>query len=160
MLVILLTIASLFSQMTDQETKETGVSKLSAKEKKALQVWFNKKNTTQNNNTKKNPSLSENLNGGHYIRLTDNSLWEINPPDVPITQGWITPVEITVGPSGDINYPFILTNTLTGSSVTARKAQALPGAPAGPTGPTGPTGPVGTTGPKMKGPTGTTGPKK
>jgi hypothetical protein len=72
------------------------------------------------------PVLQENLKNGHYIRLSDNSLWEINPSDTPITQGWITAVEIKVAPSQDTAYPFTLTNTLTGSSVKARKAQSLP----------------------------------
>ena len=68
------------------------------------------------------PTIQENLNNGRFIRLSDDSLWEINPKDTPITQGWITPVEITVAPSDDANYPFRLTNSLTRSSVLARRA--------------------------------------
>ncbi len=73
--------------------------------------------------TKSNPILQENLNNGHLIRLSDNSLWEINPKDTPITQSWITPVEIIATPSQDPNYPYQLTNSLTKSTVLARRVE-------------------------------------
>ena len=68
------------------------------------------------------PIIQESLYNGRFIRLSDSSLWEINPKDTPITQSWITPVEILVNPSDDESYPFRLTNSLTGSSVLARRA--------------------------------------
>jgi hypothetical protein len=67
------------------------------------------------------PTVMEMLNNGKYIRLTDNTLWEIHEKDTPITQSWISPVEIYAAPSGDKNYPYTLTNSLTGSKVRARK---------------------------------------
>jgi hypothetical protein len=115
------------SGMSVQEMKETGVSRLSAKEKMALDTWiesnYSKKLVAQNS-SKKAPVLEENLKNGHMIRLSDNSLWEINPSDTPITQGWITPVEIIVTASKDPAYPYNLKNSLTGSTVRARKPQA------------------------------------
>lgn|SRR3990167_3773811 len=72
------------------------------------------------------PMIQENLRNGSYIRLTDGSLWNIHPEDTPITQGWITPVEIQVSPSNDREYPYTLTNSLTGSSVKARRADSVP----------------------------------
>jgi hypothetical protein len=109
--------------MSAEEMKETGISRLSPQEQMALEEWieehYDKKLTTQNN--KQGPVLQENLKSGRYIRLSDNSLWEINPADTPITQGWITPVEIKVSANNDKNYPYLLTNTLTGSSVKAKK---------------------------------------
>ena len=71
------------------------------------------------------PLMQENLKNGHYVRLSDDSLWEIDPADTSITQGWITPVEIVVTPSKDAAYPFTLKNSLTGSTVRARKAQKV-----------------------------------
>lgn len=76
-----------------------------------------------------NPLIQESLNNGRYIRLSDNSLWEINPKDTPITQSWITPAEIIAAPSGDATYPYRLTNSLTGSSVLARRTTAIPKTP-------------------------------
>ncbi len=114
------------SDMTAQEMKQSGMVKLSAQEKLVLQAWidthYSKKNLAQS--SIRNPTLQENLKNGHYIRLSDNSLWEINPADTPITQGWITPVDILVSPSNDPGYPYALKNSLTGSTVKARKAQS------------------------------------
>ncbi len=136
MFTILLALTAAFDAgMSVQEMKQTGMTKLSAQEKMALQEWieghYAKKEIAQNSN-KTVPSLQENLNNGRYIRLTDNSLWEIRQSDTPITQGWITPVEIKVSQSDDSAYPYNLTNTLTGSSVKARKAQAVPASTAMP----------------------------
>ncbi len=130
-LIATILAAAFDSSMTSQEMKQTGMAKLSSKEKTALQTWIDNHYTkkevveTPRYNNKTAPSLDENLRNGHYIRLTDNSLWEINPADTPITQGWITPVEIKVTPTQDPSYPFDLTNSLTGSKVRARKAQTI-----------------------------------
>jgi hypothetical protein len=81
---------------------------------------------TEKKSVAKDPTLQENLKNGSYIRLSDGSLWNIRPNDVPVTQGWITPVEIKVSLSDDHQYPVKLTNTVTGSSVHARKASSVP----------------------------------
>ena len=73
--------------------------------------------------------LESNLNNGTAIQLSDKSVWEINPQDVPITQGWITPTEIIITQSGNRDYPVQLTNSLTGSSVSARKTVLAPTKP-------------------------------
>lgn len=115
------------SHMSEEEMNQTGVSKLTIQERAALQEWIeehhSKKLVTQNK--KPGPLVQEILKSGRYVRLSDNSLWEIDTPDRPITQGWITPIEIKVAPSDDTNYPNTLTNTLTGSTVKARKAQNI-----------------------------------
>ncbi|OGN56482.1 MAG: hypothetical protein A3D96_02660 [Chlamydiae bacterium RIFCSPHIGHO2_12_FULL_44_59] len=111
------------AKMSDRELQKTGVSRLSLPEKKALHEWieehYEKKVMAQNQ--QKEPQLQENLNNGSLIRLTDNTLWKIAPKDTPVTQGWITQVEIKISKSEDENYPFLLTNSLTGSSVKAQK---------------------------------------
>lgn len=116
------------SDMTSIEKKQTGVAKLSEGEKLALQYWVDnnytkKPATSADKKPKPQGVLEENIRGGTYIRLSDGSLWNIHPSDTPITQGWITPVEIVVTQSGDPQYPYKLTNSLTGSSVKARKAE-------------------------------------
>jgi hypothetical protein len=75
------------------------------------------------------PVLQESIHNGRYLRLSDESLWEIHPKDTPITQSWITPVEIIASPSEDPDYPFKLTNSLTGTSVLARPASFTKKAP-------------------------------
>ncbi len=136
MMLVLLAFSSLISQttldleMSPQEKKKTGVYKLSEKEKSTLHNWIDnhyaKRDEPLESAAQEKGTLQENLNSGSYIRLSDNSLWNIHPKDVSITQGWITPVDILVSQSGDPNYPYKLTNSLTGSSVRARKAESVP----------------------------------
>ncbi len=126
MLATLLAAAIAFdTNMTPEELEETGIVKLSIQERMALQDWIeehhSKKLITQNK--KSGPILQEIIKGGRFIRLSDNSLWEIDIADTPITQGWITPTEIKVTSSSNEKYPYTLTNSLTGSSVKARKAE-------------------------------------
>ncbi|MDE3048098.1 MAG: hypothetical protein KGI83_07120, partial [Verrucomicrobiota bacterium] len=88
-----------------------------------IEEHYTKKGVAQKTSS---PILQDVLKGGKYIRLSDNSLWEIDPKDTPISGGWITPTEIKVGPSTDPEYPYSLTNHLTGSVVRARKIAAVP----------------------------------
>lgn len=112
--------------MTKEEQKETGIAKLNIQERMALRDWieehYSKKVVAQKNSA---PILQEVLKGGRFIRLSDNSLWEIDQGDTPITQSWITPTEIKIGQSTDTHYPYTLNNHLTGSTVKARKAQKV-----------------------------------
>lgn len=132
LLAFALIATSFDADMSADESRKTGVAKLSAKEKTALSQWLDsryaRKEIAQMAPVKKSPPLlEENLYSGRYIRLSDKTLWEIDPTDTPITQGWITPVEIKSSPtSGNKDYPYTLTNSLTGSSVKARPAQQTP----------------------------------
>jgi len=115
--------------MTADEKKQTGIYKLNDKEKGALQNWIDNHYTKRSEPVKQTAQekgvLQENLKNGRYIRLSDGTLWNIRPQDTSITQSWITPAEIIVSQSGDPNYPYKLTNSLTGSSVRAQKAQSV-----------------------------------
>lgn len=115
------------ANMTDDEQKKAGLAKLNFQERMALREWieehYTKKIVAQNKGSA--PTLQEVLKRGRYVRLSDNSLWEIDLNDTPITQSWITPSEIKVAQSADAEYPYSLTNSLTGSSVRARKAQKV-----------------------------------
>lgn len=127
--------AAMDSDMTSQDKQQTGYSKLSPQERAALQNWVDKNYTTKPkgatgsnvmNGKKQGITLQENLKNGGFIRLSDGTLWEVNPADTPITQGWITPVEMRVETSGDPVFPYKLTNSLTGSVVRVKKAAAAP----------------------------------
>lgn len=117
-------------EMSAKEKKQTGLSKLTEKEKTHLQAWIDnhyaKRETPLETPAEELGMLSENLHSGQYIRLGTGTLWKIHPKDMPITQGWITPVDIRIAQSGDSECPYKLTNTLTGSSVRAQKASELP----------------------------------
>ncbi|HSX10128.1 MAG TPA: hypothetical protein VLF94_00205 [Chlamydiales bacterium] len=119
--LLVATLLTIDAQMTPQEKTQTGFSKLSGEEKGALQDWIDARFIKKGRSKKqRGPILQENLKNGHFIGLSDNSLWEINDSDTPITQGWISAVEIKCEHVGDGAYK--LTNTLTGSTVRAKKA--------------------------------------
>lgn len=139
MLLFAATLSLLAAQVIDtdmsrQDQKETGIYKLTDKQKSALQQWIDNNYAKREEPLavaekpkKGQPILQDNISSGRYIRLSDSSSWEINPEDTPITQGWITPVEIQISKSGDANYPYVLTNSLTESKVRAKKISKIPG---------------------------------
>jgi hypothetical protein len=124
MFILLIAAALTFdTQMSEKEKSETGIAKLTFQEKMALQNWIEDHQPSKKTGKEKksDPILQEVLKNGRFIRLSDNSLWEIDPADTPITQSWITPIEIKATPTNHPDYPYHLTNTLTGSMVKARK---------------------------------------
>jgi len=120
--------------MSSEDRKSSGIYKLNDSEKAALQRWidanYQKKpgvpTASSTPIAKLHPMLSENLMNSHYLKLSDGSLWHIFPEDIPIAQGWITPVEIIITQSTNPLFPYKLTNKVSGSSVSAEKAEALP----------------------------------
>lgn len=121
---------SLDDMMNANEKKMTGVYKLTYQEKKVLMQWIQEHFTPKASGTSDLPrqdlNISENLYNGHYIRLSNDSLWEVRPSDIPIAQGWISPVQVRIENSGDRMYPSEIINTQTGSSVAARRVSRLP----------------------------------
>ncbi len=122
------------AEMSAEEKKKTGIDKLSGKEKAALQQWIDTHYQAKYPEASPSPppvkgiipTLSENLLNGQYLRLSDGTLWNVRPADVPIAQLWITPVEIGISKSGSPFYPYKLINKVSGSSILARKAENLP----------------------------------
>ena len=124
---------ALDTNMTEQDKKNTGIQKLSEQEKSSLQEWIDanyQKKGSEPSATKSvkgiNPTLSENLLNSQYLRLSDGTLWNVRPEDVPIAQAWITPVDVVVSQSSNPFYPYKLTNKVTGTSILVRKADKLP----------------------------------
>ena len=70
-------------------------------------------------------TLQENLQSGAQLQLSDGSLYEIAPSDRSKTTFWITPITITISASNDPLYPLLLTNTLSGVSVRAKKLRSV-----------------------------------
>ena len=121
-----LTLAAVLAfdaNMSEGELKKTGLAKLTLEERLHLREWieerYAKKIVAQTKS--RGPVLQEVLKGGKFIRLSDNSLWEIDPKDTPITQSWITVTEIKAAETSDPDYPYTLTNSLTGSTVRAQQ---------------------------------------
>lgn len=67
------------------------------------------------------PTVSEVIDNGQYLILSDNSLWEISPIDKNIVLGWIGPAEIMIIDSNNPDYPKRLVNKTTLDSIEARQ---------------------------------------
>lgn len=122
------------TEMSQEDKKSTGINKLSDSEKAALQQWidanYQKKGAESLSGSQQvkgiYPTLSENLMKSQYLRLSDGTLWNVRPEDVPIAQSWITPVQIVVSQSTNPFFPYKLTNQVSGTSILARKTDKLP----------------------------------
>lgn len=116
------------SDLNEEQQNKLGLAKLSIQERAALRDWVEEHYTQRDiaqNSKKGGPLLVEVLKSGKFIRLSDDSLWEIDPKDTPITQSWITPNEIKIGKKSNGEYPYTLTNRLTGSTVKAKEAKEV-----------------------------------
>lgn len=112
--------------MSKDVQKKTGVDKLTPNQKIALEAWLNQnfdlKNTSQAQNSNETQLLlSINIDGGKKLQLSDGSIWEIAPTDVPQSSIWITPFPVKIVPSNDPDYPMLLVNKVSGISVKARR---------------------------------------
>ena len=115
--------------MTRDDQKKTGVANLSRTQKIALETWLNNTFVLKPKEQAPPPtaqlSLSINIDNGQKLQLSDNSIWEIAPSDVPTAAVWITPFPVKITQSNDPDYPYLLVNINNGISVKARKAQAV-----------------------------------
>jgi Mg/Co/Ni transporter MgtE len=113
--------------MSMDEQKKTGVATLSDAQKKQLESWINDKFVLKPSTMTAAASaiyLEQNMQSGAQLMFNDGSIYEIAPTDRSKTVFWLTPIEVTIEPSGDQNYPAKITNSLTKVSVTAKMTRA------------------------------------
>lgn len=122
--------SDLNSIMSPTDQKKTGVHKLDKDERQELENWL------KNYNATKNPAqaqaienfepfiakLTINARGGEFLILDNDSVWAIDPDDTVVSSGWLSPVPISVTLVEQTEYPFRLTNQLSGQDVGAKKA--------------------------------------
>lgn len=116
--------------MSQEDQKKTGVSKLTYQQKFALEEWLNKNCVMKNVKkvqTEKQLFLSINIDGGQKIQLSDNSIWQISPDDIPTASTWITPIPIQIVPSNYPDYPSLLVDAQTGVSIKAKNISGTTG---------------------------------
>ena len=115
----------LLDQVMPQDVqKQTGVANLSLQQKIALENWLNENfvlKTAAEKTKAIKRFLSINIDNGNKLLLSDNSLWQVSPDDVSISGTWLTPVQIDIKSSNNPDYPCLLINTTSGSSVKARQ---------------------------------------
>lgn len=110
--------------MTQADQRKTGISTLTYQQKFALEEWISRNCTMKNApkvQTQNQLFLSINIDGGQKIQLSDDSIWQISPDDIPTASTWITPVPIQIVPSNYPDFPSLLVDTQTGNSVKAKK---------------------------------------
>jgi hypothetical protein len=112
--------------MSMDEQKKTGVATLSDAQKKELEGWINDKFVLKPTPVAAAPSiyLQQNLQSGAQLMFSDESIYEVAPTDRSKTIFWLTPIAVTIEPSGDPNYPSKITNTLTKVSVLGKMTRA------------------------------------
>ncbi|MBP9842204.1 MAG: hypothetical protein KBC64_07265 [Simkaniaceae bacterium] len=122
--------ANLNDLMPADVQKTTGVNRLSEKEKAALAEWLSTQmNGSQSGgNVTPEPEsveryLSENIQGGRVLRLSDNTMWEVSPDDITISRIWLFPfpVKIEVDEVTNPAYPYKFTNLRTGTTIHVKK---------------------------------------
>lgn len=146
---------NLDQQMSLLDKQLTGVVNLTLKQKQALAAWIDKNyvplaqaqqvpecpsnalETQQAPSSPAKPSdltLSINAQNGQQLILSDSTRWQIHPQDVNIASLWLTPSQVSIKPSNDPTYPFVLTNLATNQSVRAKQITPppIPAAPATP----------------------------
>ncbi len=111
--------------MSMDEQKKTGVAALSDAQKKQLESWINDKFVLKPTTAAASSIyLEQNMQSGAQLMFSDGSIYEIAPTDRSKTVFWLTPIAVTIEPSGDPNYPSKITNTLTKVSVLGKMTRA------------------------------------
>ncbi len=144
----ILGVIQLNDVMTPDQQQKTGVAKLSREQKNQLETWINDKfvlkpvttaTGTTTPNTPPTPTtppipagpmppaglkelyVSENLDGGAKLQLSNGDTYEIHPSDRDVSSAWLLPSNVTITPNKDPTYPVNITNTVSNTSVKARK---------------------------------------
>jgi hypothetical protein len=109
--------------MSVDEQKKTGVAGLSDIQKKELEGWINDKfilKAVTMTASSQPIYLQQNMQSGAQLMFNDGSVYEVAPTERSKTVFWLTPIAVTLEPSGDPNYPTKITNTLTNVSVNCK----------------------------------------
>jgi hypothetical protein len=108
--------------MSADEQKKTGVANLTDAQKKELESWINDKFMLKTTTpvAAQPIYLQQNIQSGAQLMFSDGSVYEIAPTDRSKATFWLTPIAVTIEPSGDPNYPSKITNLLTNVSVNGK----------------------------------------
>ncbi len=114
--------------MSPEEQKKTGVAELSYPQRLALEQWLNDnfvaKAPEEEKKINTNPLyLSQNIDNGKTLMLTDDSVWEVKPEDRSVSESWLTPFPLSITDNTDpdkTTYPKKISNSNTNTSVKVR----------------------------------------
>ncbi len=114
--------------MTKEEKQRTGVANLKYQQFVALENWLNRNfcpRTCSDSGEEdvEELSIAENFNGGSQLRLTNGKYYQVHPQDRRVSSGWLTPFPIHIGQTSDPEYPLLITDMQTRSSVHAKEIE-------------------------------------
>jgi len=105
--------------------KYSGVYNLSDDQKEYLADWLaehmGQQQQTTASDDRKELYMSENIEGGKFVRLSDNTLWEVDPIDLSRSKIWLFPFPVRIRKNGRQDFPYTITNMNTGSKVDVRQ---------------------------------------
>ena len=114
--------------MTKEEQKKTGISKLNSEQKKELEAWLTQKFVLRTTTLPvSGVYLSENLDNGAHLRMSDGSLYEVAPENRNISSAWLLPFPLKVEMTQDLTYPYLLIDPNSDERVRAKQIE--PGKP-------------------------------
>lgn len=122
--------------MSPEDQNKTGIATLSRTQRTYLEQWLNENMALASSMPPAEIvtfSLNLNLQGGRVLQLSNGTLWEVNPADLLISNGWILPCTITLSPNTNSDFPFTLRNTSSKEQVRVRQAAPPPTPPPQPT---------------------------
>ncbi len=108
--------------------KKTGVADLNYKQRLALERWLNDtfvlKNPQEKKKVEQTIYLSQNIENGKKLELSDGSLWKVAPDDIERAAFWVIPFPLYFvknnGPD-NADYPMKIVNQNTGLGVKVQQ---------------------------------------
>lgn len=107
--------------MCKEDQKNTGIATLNRQQRLALEAWLNEHVTLKAEDADKTSVyLSLNIGNGKVLQLSDGSYYQVAPDDVIYASSWIIPFEVVFTASKNADFPILLHNMTTGTSVKVK----------------------------------------
>jgi len=113
--------------MSKEDQKRTGVANLTFTQKQALENWLNQYcelKSAPKPAPQKSLYLSEVIDNGAKVQLSDNSVWLVDPLDVDRAALWVASGALKIVPSGKPDYPSLIVDPATGISIKVKKQES------------------------------------
>ena len=115
--------------MSKEMQKKTGVDHLSYKQRLALENWLNENFVQRSQPLEKKKTeaitLSQNIDNGKILELSDGSMWQVAPEDIERAAFWIVPFPLYFvennDPSDMSEYPMKIVNQNTNLGVKVKQ---------------------------------------
>jgi len=112
--------------MSKEDQKRTGIVNLTFAQKQALEQWLNQYcelRSVPKATEQKNLYLSEIIENGTKVQLSDGSIWLVDPVDVERAALWISSGALKIVQSNNPDYPCLIVDPSTGISIKAKKLE-------------------------------------